>query len=66
MRIIRFIWALFKYALVGKTVSSAIYDKRITVCESCEHLTNNQCNLCGCYVKKKAKWSTERCPKNKW
>jgi uncharacterized protein (DUF2141 family) len=66
MRILRFIWALIKYVLIGERVSKEEYQTRLTLCYSCEHLKNTQCEICGCYVKKKAKWSTESCPKNKW
>jgi len=67
-RVFRFIWALIKYIFVGRTVSNEIYHKRLDVCFSCKELikSNNSCGICGCYVKQKAKWSTENCPKNKW
>lgn len=65
-RIFKFIWALIKYMIFGDPVSAQIYQHRLSTCSTCEHLNNNSCNICGCYVKKKAKWSTEDCPKNKW
>ena len=65
-RVLRFIWALVKYILVGGKVNQEVYDDRLNACHSCEHLKDNQCGICGCYVKQKAKWSTESCPKNKW
>lgn len=65
-RLFRFIWALAKYLLVGKTVSEEIYQNRITVCNNCTFLKDNKCTVCGCNVKVKAKWDTEVCPKNKW
>jgi hypothetical protein len=66
MRVVRFIWALIKYILVGERVNTVIYQTRLNTCKLCEYLKNRQCSLCGCYIKKKAKWSTESCPKNKW
>jgi hypothetical protein len=66
MKVLRFIWALVKYILVGGKVSQVVYDNRIKLCGSCEHIKDDQCSLCGCVVKWKAKWSTESCPKNKW
>lgn len=65
-RLLRFIWALIKYIFVGERVNQHIYKKRLDQCYSCEHLSNTKCGVCGCYVKQKAKWSTESCPKNKW
>ncbi len=66
MRVIRFLIALVKYLLWGDRVDTQTYDKRITACISCEHLNDKKCGICGCYVKKKARWSSEDCPKNKW
>ena len=66
MRILRFIIALVKYLLWGERVDNETYDKRISLCISCEYLKNKKCGICGCYVKKKAKWSSEDCPENKW
>lgn len=65
-RLFRFIWALIKYILFGSTVSSEIYQNRLNECNSCIYLKDKVCNLCTCDVRKKAKWSTEVCPKNKW
>lgn len=66
MRIIRFIWALIKYILVGGKVNQEVYKDRLKHCYSCEYLDDKQCGICGCYVNVKAKWTTEECPKNKW
>jgi hypothetical protein len=65
-RVLRFIWALIKYVMFGGTVNSDVYHNRTSTCYSCEYLDNAQCSLCGCYIKRKAKWTTESCPKNKW
>lgn len=66
MRILRFIWSLFKYILTGNQVTKVIYEDRLNICYSCKYLNDTKCGVCGCYVKLKAKWSTETCPKNKW
>lgn len=66
MKVLRFIYALIKYLLFGENVNKLIYNNRISICNSCKYLYFNKCSLCGCYVKKKAKWTTEKCPKNKW
>jgi hypothetical protein len=59
-------WALIKYVIFGGTVDTEIYQTRISTCNSCKYLKNEQCGICGCYIKRKAKWTTESCPKNKW
>lgn len=66
IRVLRFIWALVKFIIIGGRVSKDEYKSRLTTCHSCEHLDDKSCGLCGCYVNLKAKWSTEDCPKNKW
>lgn len=66
MKVLRFIYALIKYIFIGGSVSTQLYNDRILLCNSCEYMSNDKCSLCGCYVKKKAKWTTEHCPKNKW
>ena len=65
-KVFRFIWALTKFIFIGDTVDAHAYNLRLDKCYSCKHLLDNKCGVCGCYVKKKAKWSTESCPKNKW
>ena len=68
MRVIRFIKALWKYILYGERVSVETYAKRIDECSYCECLNEDNwtCKKCGCYVKKKARWSTEKCPEDRW
>lgn len=65
-RIIRFIISLVKFIFIGDIVISEVYDKRISICSSCDHLVKYHCQICKCRVKVKAKWTTETCPKNKW
>ena len=52
MKVIRFIIALTKYIIWGDQVTTDKYNNRMAICD--------------CYLKKKAKWSTESCPQNKW
>jgi len=66
MRILRFLKALAKYILSGKTVSNDVYKFRLNICNVCKDKCGKTCCICGCYINKKAKWSTESCPKNKW
>ena len=68
VRILRFIKALCKYILHGKRVDFFTYVHRLKLCETCECLDydNWKCKKCGCYLDKKCKMSTEKCPKDKW
>lgn len=44
-------------------VSKDKYEQRLQACFSCPHLIDSErCELCGCYVETKAKWSTATCP----
>ncbi len=66
MRIFRFIKALLKYIFIGNQVNQREYDMRLEICSACNDKCGKKCCLCGCYLNKKAQWSTESCPKNKW
>lgn len=70
MRIFRFLRSLIRYAVYGhfKEVSFNEYANRIHICSQCENLNKEKwtCGICGCYLTKKAKWSTECCPIEKW
>ena len=67
-RIIRFIKALYKYILYGKRVTFVKYCDRLNICCICSDFDSEKwtCKKCGCYVDKKAKMSTEICPKHLW
>ena len=68
--IFRFILALIRYAFFGHftNVTFEEYADRLSKCASCENLNKKQwrCKICGCYLSKKAKWTTEHCPQGKW
>jgi hypothetical protein len=66
MRAIRFIIALFKFILWGEEVTSDEKQARLEICGSCELRMGKRCGECGCYLEKKASWSSESCPENKW
>lgn len=69
-KIFRFIRALLRYAIYGhfKKTDFETYARRLSACVHCAYKNekNWTCNICGCYLVKKAKWSTECCPKEKW
>ena len=72
MRVIRFLKALFRYIFYGKKVSFVDYVSRLDACCRCTAFGSDTnadkwtCGVCGCYVTKKAKMSTEKCPHDKW
>jgi hypothetical protein len=67
-RLFRFIKALWKYILYGKRTTFEQFVSRLMTCENCPCMNREKwiCEVCGCYLDKKAKMSTEKCPKNKW
>lgn len=40
--------------------------RRLDICDECEHLIGSKCELCNCFVKLKTKWATTQCPIKKW
>lgn len=57
------------YSLTKKNMS--LKDKRIKICETCEHkkeLTKNIsiCDLCGCFLDSKVRVEDEECLMHKW
>ena len=67
-RIFRFLKSLWKYILYGKRVSFEMYCTRLSCCEYCPFMDKEKwtCTVCGCYVDKKTKMSTESCPRYRW
>tara|TARA_R110000823_G_scaffold20688_2_gene63089 strand:+ start:335 stop:571 length:237 start_codon:yes stop_codon:yes gene_type:complete len=64
-----FTLAAAKFAAGGFIVSSKeVYDSRVLTCLACPsyNTDSDDCDICGCPVEVKAKWSTESCPENKW
>lgn len=39
-----------------------VYRERLTICQSCDHLLNGTCRLCGCYVETRAAKRNQGCP----
>ena len=60
--------AVTKHAFNGFTKTpSMVYRSRLDICNSCEFLlTGGQCSECGCIVKYKTSWASEKCPIGKW
>lgn len=51
-----------------KNVPDQIKQSRLIVCKSCEFFNESlyQCKQCGCFLKIKTSWATEKCPIDKW
>jgi hypothetical protein len=69
-RIFRFLKSLIRYIFTGhvQNVTFEEYARRIDICSKCDKINqyNYTCGVCGCYMDKKAKWSTEHCDDEKW
>ena len=67
-RVFRFIKAVWRYILYGKRVTFNQFVDRLDICRDCPNLKKDNwtCGICGCYLDKKTKMSTEKCPENKW
>lgn len=66
MKILRFILALIRFILFGEEVTREVKDQRLSICQTCPMKQDKKCGYCGCYLDKKASWSSESCPENKW
>lgn len=54
-----------------RKVEGLRYNMRVDECMRCDSLDDTpepweHCKECGCPVREKASWRSERCPKNKW
>jgi len=41
-------------------------ERRLAICQECEHLNGNTCSICHCYMPAKVKLLYTKCPKSKW
>ena len=41
-----------------------LYEYRLNLCRSCDHLINGMCSLCGCFVEARAAKITAHCAKS--
>ena len=51
-----------------KKVDQEEFDRRMSICESCEFFKklSKQCKKCGCFMKLKTKIERAHCPIHKW
>lgn len=45
-----------------------LYEQRLLICRSCDHLVNGMCDLCGCFVEVRAAKKIQNCAesRDKW
>mgnify|MGYP003149326305 CR=1 FL=1 len=41
-------------------------ERRLAICDTCEHKRRSRCNLCGCFITYKAGLTNSECPLGKW
>jgi hypothetical protein len=49
-----------------RKVTQDVYDRRLQACAECTHKTGTRCSKCGCFLRAKAWWASEKCPVGKW
>lgn len=49
---------------IGLTEEEA--NRRLSICEQCEHYTGSRCSQCGCYMATKTYLKAATCPVGKW
>ena len=50
----------------GIKADETIYEKRLSVCKSCNYLNEGLCGACGCFVELRAVIAQNVCPYQKW
>ena len=59
--------SMAKFAAGGfRTTGKELHQRRLAVCDDCEHRSGTNCILCGCILPLKAKMPHETCPIGKW
>src|SRR5690606_37672550 len=60
--------AVARHALGGcRKVSDGERERRLAICRACPLLREDgRCGACGCGVRAKAAWLSERCPEGRW
>ncbi|MFZ9793684.1 MAG: hypothetical protein ACO3F3_15250 [Gemmataceae bacterium] len=63
-----FVSSAAKWAFSGcKRVPLEVHQERMRTCVECEFIKDeNRCGVCGCFIKTKTSWVTEKCPVGKW
>ena len=48
--------------ITGGTVSQEEQERRLKICQACEHFTGSRCDICNCYMKWKVAIEKAHCP----
>lgn len=65
----RYSKAFFKHKITGsKTTPKELKELRLSICNSCRHLSSDKltCLYCSCEVEAKSSWLEQQCPMYKW
>lgn len=66
-KIYSFVKSIIIWAYGGfKYVNEDKFLERLTICNPCNYRKGSKCEVCGCYLKLKAKMASEHCPKGYW
>ncbi len=70
-KLFNFSRAVARHVATGrKNVSEEEYEQRLLVCQSCEKCDTTRMickhKTCGCFLRVKALWQSEKCPLEKW
>lgn len=66
-KVIRFTKAAVRHVINGlPTASDPERERRLALCQVCEHFDAGKCRKCGCRLANKAAWALESCPVGKW
>jgi hypothetical protein len=51
-----------------KPIPKDVVEKRLAICHSCEFFrpSDERCSKCGCFLKHKTAWRSQKCPVGKW
>jgi hypothetical protein len=52
----------------SEKITQETAEQRYSICEGCEffHAATKRCQKCGCYLKWKTAWRSQKCPIGKW
>ena len=67
----KFAFDLIKHTITSQEaflVSDEVVEKRIKICQKCEHydMTQHRCKECGCFLGIKSRMAPESCPIGLW
>jgi hypothetical protein len=62
-----FTFSAIKHLASGAaTVPEEVFQERLNICALCDRRQGEFCTVCGCPIRRKARWAVSRCPLGKW